>query len=107
MPAVASWDQQSWQQRDYPPSAIRVDIVALPVEEGVSERPPQAVDAKLDTNEAWQFGYSFDPALGPARNHVVVADNKGYRYILAGWFADDNPHEATFFGIVSSFRFTN
>jgi hypothetical protein len=106
MPSVASWDQQSWQQRDYPPGAIRVDLTVGPIEEGVSERPPEAMDATLDTEAGWQFGYAFDPSLGPARNHALVVDHDGYRFMLIGWFADEHPDETTFLAIARSFHFT-
>ena len=106
MPSVASWDQQTWQQRGYPTSAIRVDVTVLPIDEGLAERPPEALDVTLDGKAGWQFGYMFDPSLGPAGNHVIVVDHGGYRFMLIGWFADENPDETTFLQIADSFEFS-
>ncbi len=105
---VLSWDPSTWNDRDYPPNGILVEISVSSKPTDASEfRPSEATDTAFAGEPAWEI-ITVYPAVEPGRvtrSHAVVATHDGYAFSLVAFFAQEKPDEVLFSQIVSSFRF--
>ena len=77
-------------------------------ESGEGVPRPAAAPATLGGIPGWQIINVFDPSTsgGLTRIHVISVIHQGYCFNFVAYFVQENPDEATFLQIASSFKFS-
>jgi len=102
---IASFDLSTWGGA-FPAGGVAVELMRIPLE-NAEPRRATATDAVVFGLQGWEFSAPRTEMGGDAawaRVHVFAADSHGFRYLVGGYFAEENPNEAAFLAIVNSLK---